>query len=321
MANTTTAEVTPAVNYFYDRRMLQKAMPLLVHLKWAQVRDIPKGSGKSIRFRRYSLLSTATTALTEGVTPAGSQLSITNVNATVAWYGDYVTLTDQLVLTTFDPLLTETAEILGEQAGETLDELCRDIIAAGTTIQYAASATADNEITSSMKISKAEIKEAVRTLKTNKAKRITSQIDPSTGFNTSPIPACYIGIVSQHTTFDLKDIPGFIRVEEYPSSKKAMEGEVGALDEVRFVETPVAYSSASAGAGSIDVYYTIILGQNAYGISRISGNALKNIIKPLGSAGTADPLDQRQTSGWKASFVAKILNENFLVVIHHAVSS
>jgi len=75
------------------------------------------------------------------------------------------------------------------------------------------------------------------------------------------------------------------------------------------------------GAGSIDVHATMILAADFYGITRISGEAMKNIIKPLGSAGTADPLDQRSTSGWKATFVAKILNENFAVRIEHAVSS
>jgi len=320
MANTTTGEVTQAVNYFYDRRLLMKAVPLFVHTRWAQVRDIPRNNTDDIRFRRYTLLTAATTALTEGVTPSGSQLAITNVNATVLQYGDYVTLTDKLLFTTLDPVLTETAELLGIQYGDTIDQLTRNILRAGTTIQYAGSATARDEVTSAMKITKAEIQEAVRTLKTNNARRITSQVDPSTGFNTSPLSACYIGIVHPGTTYDLKNIPGFIRVEEY-GQKKAMEGEVGTLDEVRFVETTNASVFSSAGSGSIDVYGTLILGTEAYGISRISGEAVKNIVKPLGSAGSADPLDQRQTSGWKATHVAKILNESFLLRLEHAVSS
>jgi N4-gp56 family major capsid protein len=297
-----------------------KAVPLFVHTRWAQVRDIPRNNTDDIRFRRYTLLTAATTALTEGVTPSGSQLAITNVNATVLQYGDYVTLTDKLLFTTLDPVLTETAELLGIQYGDTIDQLTRNILRAGTTIQYAGSATARDEVTSAMKITKAEIQEAVRTLKTNNARRITSQVDPSTGFNTSPLSACYIGIVHPGTTYDLKNIPGFIRVEEY-GQKKAMEGEVGTLDEVRFVETTNASVFSSAGSGSIDVYGTLILGTEAYGISRISGEAVKNIVKPLGSAGSADPLDQRQTSGWKATHVAKILNESFLLRLEHAVSS
>ena len=225
-----------------------------------------------------------------------------------------------MVFTTLDPVLTETAELLGIQYADSIDQLCRNVMRAGTTIQYASTATARDEVASAMKITKLEVQEAVRTLKGNNAKKLTSQVDPSTGFNTSPISAAYIGIVHPNTTYDLKNIPGFIRVEEY-GQKKAMEGEVGALDEVRFIETTNASVFSSAGAGSIDVYGTLILGADAYGTTRISGEAVKNIIKPLGSAGSADPLNQRQTSGWKATFVAKILNEDFLLRIEHAVSS
>lgn len=317
---TTTSEVTHAVNYYYDKVLLEKAVPLFVHTKWAQVRDIPKNNTELIRFRRYTLLTAATTALSEGVTPTGSQLAITNVPATVAQYGDYVTLTDKLLFTTLDPVLTETAELLGIQYADTIDQLTRNVLAAGTTEQFAGSATDTDEVAAGMKITKAEVQEAVRTLKGNNAKKITSQIDHSTGFNSSPVPACFIGIVHPNTTYDLKNIPGFIRVEEY-GQKKAMEGEVGSLDEVRFIESTNAKVLTESGAGSIDVYRTIILAANAYGISRISGEAVKNIIKPLGSAGSADPLDQRQTSGWKATFVAVILNQNFMLGLEHAVSA
>lgn len=320
MANTTTSEVTQAVNVFYDRALLRKAIPLFVHLNWAQIRDIPRNNGTTIKFRKYTLLTPATTALSEGVTPTGSQLSITDITATIAQYGDYVTLTDKLVFTTLDPVLTETAELLGIQYQQTIERICRDVMVAGTTIQYASTAVSRVTVTSAMKITKAEVQEAVRTLKTNITRKITSMVDFSTGFNSSPINTCYIGICSPSTTYDLKNIPGFIRIEEY-GQKKAMEGEVGALDEVRFVETTEAKVFSSAGAGNIDVHATLILGSDAYGITRISGEAIKNIIKPLGSAGSADPLDQRQTSGWKATFVAKILNESWMLRLEHAVTS
>lgn len=320
MPLTTLTEVTPAVANFYSRVMLRKAVPLFVHTRWAQVRDLPKNQSNVIRFRRYTLLTAATTALTEGVTPTGSQLAVTNVDATVAQYGDFISMTDFLVFTTLDPLLTETAELLGIQAADTLDQLTRNVLIGTTTIQYAAAATTNGTITSAMKFTRAEAQEAVRTLKIAKAKKITSMIDPSTGFNTSPVDACFVAICHPSTTFDLKNVSGFIRVEEY-GQKKAMEGEVGALDEIRFVETTNAYVNTGAGASSIDVYYTLVLGAEAYGISRISGEAMRNIIKPLGSAGAADPLEQRQTSGWKAAFVPKILNDAFMVCVRHSVSS
>lgn len=320
MANTTLTEVGNAVNNFYDRKLLKAARPLLLHTNWAQVRDIPRNNSLVIKFRRYSLLAANTTALTEGVTPSGVQLAVTDVTGTVAQYGDFVTLTDKLQFSTLDPILTETAELLGQQAGNSLDQICRDVMTSGTTIQYASTATSTATVTSSMKLTLAEVQEAVKTLQTNNAKRITSMVNPSTGFNTSPIMPAFVGIISPKTHYDLKNVTGWVPVAQYSNQSNLLPGEVGSLDEVRFCLTTNADISAAGGSGGIDVAFTLILAQDYYAISRISGHALENVVKPLGSAGTADPLDQRSTSGWKASFVAIRLNENFAVRIEHATS-
>ena len=123
-----------------------------------------------------------------------------------------------------------------------------------------------------------------------------------------------------NTTYTLKGLTGFVPVEKYASTMTVMEGEVGKFDEVRFVESTNC-KTFTGGEGGITVYATLIMGSDFYGITRISGEAVRNIIKPLGSAGTADPLEQRATSGWKATFVAKILNDAFAVRIEHAVAA
>lgn len=322
MPNTTRTEIPAEVNNFYDRAMLERAVPAFIHNRFCQVRDIPANSGTNvIKFRKYGALTAQTTALSEGVTPTGSQLSVTDITATVKYYGDYVTITDVVQTETYDPVLTEAAEVLGEQAGDSLDQLCRDIMAAGTTIQWASTATADNEVTAAMKLTRDEIRQAVRTLRGNNAKVITNMIDPSTGYSTIPVGKSYIGIVSEDSAYDLEDATGFIPVEKYPSQANVMPDEIGACANVRFIMTTNAYQLATAGLNSNPVHYTIILGKNAVAQTRIGGNALINIVKPLGSAGTADPLNQRSTSGWKASYVAKILDQNNLVVIHHGVTA
>lgn len=298
--------------------MLQAARPLLLHLKFAQVKDLPRNNSLNIRFRRYGLLAANTTALTEGVTPSGTQLSYTAVNATIAQYGDFVTITDVLEFSTLDPILTEMADKLGQQAANSLDQLCRNVLVAGASEQYASSATTTDTVTASMTLTRDEIREAVRTLQGNNARKITRIVNPSTGFNTSPLNASYVGIIDQNTLFDLKNEVGWIPVQEYSSQSDVMEGEVGTLDDVRFIMTTNGYSVVGA---LTTVHKTLIIAQDFYGISRISGEALVNIIKPLGSAGTADPLDQRSTSGWKATFVAKVLNSNFGVVIEHGVTA
>ena len=94
-----------------------------------------------------------------------------------------------------------------------------------------------------------------------------------------------------------------------------MEGEEGALDNVRFILSENTRVFVGAGAAGADVHTTLIFGQEAYGMTKISGEGLKNIIHPLGSAGSADALNQRATYGWKVTFVARILNELSMVRI------
>lgn len=316
---TTSGSVAREVNNFYDKVLLDKAIPAFVHNRFAQVRDIPRGGGTNIiKFRRYGLLTATTTALSEGVTPAGSSLSVTDLVATVSQYGDYVTLTDVVLMETYDPILTETADILGVQAGDSLDQLARNVMVAGASEQFASTATTVATVTSAMKLTRDEVKEAVRTLKNNNARPLTSMINPSTGYNTTPLSACFVGIVHPYTTYDLDNATGWIPVEKYPNKGDVMPNEIGSLAGVRFIESTNAYTTAGTLVGT--VYGTLILGENAVAQTRISGESLRNIVKPLGSAGTADPLDQRTTSGWKATYVAKVLNANWIVVIYHSVS-
>jgi len=70
-----------------------------------------------------------------------------------------------------------------------------------------------------------------------------------------------------------------------------------------------------AGRGGRDVYSTLIIADNAYGVTEVEGGGLQHIVKGLGSAGAADPLNQRATVGWKAIKTAERLVEQFMVRI------
>lgn len=306
------------INSFYSRDLLFRAQPYLVHNKWAQTKNIPQNNSNVIKFRRYANLTAATTALTEGVTPAGSSLSVTTITGTVQWYGDYVTLTDRLTMETEDPVRMEANEVLGDQAGDTLDQLCRDVLVAGTSVSYSGSSnTQRTDLAAGDVLAATDLDTAIETLKSNKARFITSFVDPTTGYNTTPLPPCFIGINHTNITKKIQSFTGFTPVEKYAQPGARMDGEYGRYSNIRFIETVNAkVFTAGAGDGA-DVYATLILAKEAYATSAINGAALMNIVKPLGSAGTADPLDQRETSGWKASFVATILNDAFMTRIEH----
>jgi N4-gp56 family major capsid protein len=321
MAYTTRTQIPAEVNNFYDRVMLTRAIPLFVHGFYGQLRKIDNRAGTNvIKFRRYGNLTAATTALTEGTTPGGSQLSVTDITATALQYGDFVTITDIVNDQAIDPVLTDSSEILGDQMGDTNDQLARDILAAGTTIQYASTAVSRVTVATAMTINDTEIKKAVKTLKNGKAKKITRIAGGGVNVGTIPINACYIGIVHPNSTYNLKAATGWAPVETYAANVGTLlPGEVGKLDEVRFIESTNAKVFTGAGAAGIDVYGTIILGADAYGVIDLGNSQASGVIyQGFGSAGSADPLNQRATLGWKEYFVAKILNDAFMIRIEHA---
>ena len=305
--NTTTSTgLSPELRTFYSDVLLDRAKPNLVFDRFAQHAVIPKHGGKTISFRRYSALEKATSPLTEGVTPNGSALNVTKLEAQLRQYGDYVLMSDLLVLTAIDDNLAAAAEVLGEQCGLTLDTLTRDVVCAGTNVQYAAGEISSRSaVGAEHKLTVEAVKRAVATLKRQNARRIN-------GF--------YIGIIHPDCAYDLMRDEQWLSPHEYRDTEGVYSGELGSIAGVRFVESSNARVFASAGADGQDVYCTMILGADAYGTVELEGGTVKLIVKQLGSAGSADPLDQRASVGWKASHVACRLNEQYMVRIESASS-
>lgn len=305
------------IRVYYDRNLLSRLLPNLIWMIFGQSRPMPLHEGQSVNFRKFSSLSAATTPLTEGVTPTSETLTVSSISATPLQYGSFVEISDKLDMTAPDPILTEAGELLGEQAAETMDLIVRDVISAGTTLQYAAGRVSRVTVAIGDKLTAAEIVKAVRTLQVNKVKKMSSILNASTGVGTVPVNSAYIGIIGPQALYDLKADSKFVSIEKYGTQQPVLPFEVGAVDDVRFVMTDAPKVYTGAGAGGIDVYGTILLGQDAFGI--IAPQGVQNIIKGFGAG--QDPLNQRATSGWKAYFTAIILQQLAILRIEHAVSA
>lgn len=305
--------LAPEMKEYYDRTLLENAKVKLVHDQFAQKRPLPRNNGKVISFRKFDKLAPATTALTEGVTPAGSKLNVTEVTAEVKQYGAYYMLTDWLELTAIDPIVQEACKNLGDNAGETLDTITREELMTGTNVIYGdGSVQARTAITSTMKL----------TLKTVRmGKKILDRMDASKLEGDT-----YAIIIHPDTAFDLgEELEDRLKYTDV-GIKRLFQGEIGVYYGVRFIEASRAKIFPSAGAtltGSekVDVYASIMVGKDAYGITSIDGGGVESIIKQKGSAGTADPLNQRSTVGWKANRAVKILLPYNMVRIEHATST
>ena len=297
---TGSAGLSVEMKTYYSDYLIDNAMPKLVHDQFGQKHPIPKNGGKTIEFRKYSPLPKLTTPISEGVTPDGQSLNMSTIEATVAQYGGYITLSDVLLLTAIDNNLVQATKLLGAQAGSTLDTITREVLNGGTNVIFSGGKDARGDLDASSLLTVDDVKKAVRLLKNQNAEQISGS---------------WVGIIHPDIAYDLTNDPTWKDVKTYSDPSDMYEGEIGKLFGVRFVETTEAKIWAGAGAGGRAVYSTLILGDNAYGVTEVSGGGLQHIVKQLGSAGTGDPLDQRATAGWKATKVAERLVENYMVRI------
>ena len=385
MNKTTSAGIQPLYQPVLNRHVLMTAKADLIYSQFGQKAKIEKGKGKTVAWDKISPLPKALAPLTEGITPEGVALNMSRIVGYPMQYGSYVSTTDEFDFFTPNPPpeVLRINELLGNNAGETLDYLTAKVLSSGTNVQYPNGKTTRASLTTSDVLTVAEIKKAVRTLKGNKAKKLKGNR--------------YVAIIHTDIAHDLTNDPEWKFPHQYVDTKQIYEGEIGELYGVKFVESADAImfhgdtiagydelsvvkvddkkiyiaetitteqateltsattkrkilvndfvytvSSVTAGkngeayltcstaidesvaadmkiyagegaAGGKPVYSTLVIGADAYGVS--DPKDIKTIMKPLGSGGTSDPLDQRSTQGWKAHHLCKILSNEYMVRI------
>lgn len=308
MAITTVSVLPPAVRDYYDRLLLMTAYPTLIHTKFAQRRMLPRKMGDTVVMRRYNRLATVPVPLVDGITPPGTQLSATDIKARVDFYGNFVTITNQVELTVEDRVLNEAARLLAQNLGQTMDEVTRDVLASTSSVLQCSNGSNGNTPT---ELTYEDIATAVTTLLGNDAEMI-SEVITSEGnlFGTTPIRPAFWGFIDTDLLNDLENVGDqFVPTAQYASQQTVLEAEWGATGNVRWLYTSVGSVSNANPA----VYNNFIVGKEAYGVVHLGAETGDFYIKPLGSAGSADPLDQRGTVGWQHPFVARILNDAFML--------
>lgn len=303
-------DLSPEMKTFYDKNLIRLAEPKMIHDQFGQKRPIPGGNGKTIEFRKFNALPAvpADMELVEGITPDGQNYGVTAMTATVKQYGGYITTTDMLNLTAYDNNMQEIMKLLASQAGRVSDTITRDIIQAGTNVIYAGSATGRVDdtgvtgLTSSDLITIEDIKKATRWLRRNNAETINGD---------------YVAIVHPDIAYDLMNDSEWVDANHYAGSGKVFSGEIGKMYGVRFVENTQAKIWKPS---TLPIYGTLVLAANAFGVTSINGGGIETIVKQLGSGGTADPLNQRATAGWKLNKTAAILTQEYMVRIESAAS-
>lgn len=308
MNTTASTGIAPEIKTFYDRTLLERMTPNLPFLKYGQKKPIAKGNGKTIEFRKFNSLAPATTPLTEGVPPTGTSLSVTAINATVKQYGDFIEVSDVLETVAYDPIITETVELQGEQAGETLNIVARDELLATTSVYNVGGGVDENAITATDVLTADDILKIQTIFRRNNMKPVSGKY--------------YLMFLSPEQAADIMRDPLWRDVSKYGNEAQGIEdGEIGRLYSFKFIDTTLV--DATANTAGVDVFSGLAVAKDAYGIVDIeNGSKPKTIIK-IGredDGDKSDPLNQKSTIGWKALMTAVRLNELGLMRVNSAAT-
>ena len=304
---TTSSALSAGMQTYYNRELLRTFEPNLVHLQFGDEHRMPPHSGLVMNMRMLIPLETNTKALSEGDPGESVMLAETEVTVQLQQYGEYARCTDKLDLTHLDMDIMRRTKLFGDAGARSIDAVVREELAKCANVIYAGGKASRAELTAADKLTSRELRKAVKTLKKNHAQTFGGY---------------YVAIIGPDTMYDLQEDEAFVKVSQYQDKENIYTGEVGRLFGVRLVETTEAKIFEGAGASGADVASVIVLGQYAYGVTSLKGAKPRVIVKPAGSAGTADPLDQISTVGWKMDgFGAKLLQPEYAVRIECGFSA
>lgn len=300
--NTGTGANSTKPNAYYDTLLLE----LLVqtdfhHSKFAQERPMPKKYGDTVNFRKITKLAPTLVPLTEGVTPDGLEASIEAISASTKQYGEWLPFSDLVDVTMVDPIIKEYTVELARIAREMIDLLVREELNGGSNVFYANSKDSRETLAAGDIPAIDDFRKIVLTMK-------KTHVKPASGSK-------YVAFITPDVAFDLMDDAKFEKAYEIGQNNTPfIKGEIADIYGIKFVELVNAKVFEAAGALGVDVHSSIVIGMKPYGITKIKGEGVQTIVKALGSAGTADPLNQRQSIGFKINaFAVKRLYEEAIV--------
>lgn len=330
--NTSYGDLDPRLGVHAEMKLLEHADPILVLNKLGQHKPMPKNKGETIKFRRPVPLAPATAPLTEGVTPPASQFRYEDVSATLQEFGDWLELTNKITDLHEDNVGRDMSMIIGEQAAETIELVTYSKLIGGTNVAYA-NGSSRSAVNTPLNIKLQ--RRVIRSLRAQRAKPITTILAGSEDYNTTPIEAGYVAVCHTDLAADIRNLDGFVPVAEYGSRKPICPEELGSVEDVRYIASPlfnpwvdaggIKGSHVSSAGSKADVYPILYLSQNAFGIiplkgSSEAGGAIKPILRNVGSADSSDPMARSGSVAWRTWFTAKILNEAWIVRAEVAAS-
>ena len=288
---TTVAPVAQRTNVYAEAETLAHAQPVQALNIFGDSHSLPKNSGKILSMRRWDVKALVVdgngdpVALTEGVEPAGADITYSNVEVTLKQYGDFVKITDRCEDEYEDPVRQHATEQNGEQAGEIIELACWGALRGGSNVEYSNGTDRDEVNTA---VNDAMIQRIERSLMAEKGKHIRKVQTGSKNYATVTVPASYVIIGHTDLLKDFQALTGWKPYDAYASQDRICNYEEGTVGKFRVILSPTVTNWADAGAAkgtmvsttgtSADVYPFIAFADHAYGHTRLKG---KGAIQPM----------------------------------------
>lgn len=300
---------------YYDKLLLTMLRQMeFEYGKYAIEKTLPRNFGDTINWRRFNKLDPNLTPLTEGETPQGLSISGTSVQAVIKQYGDVMYFTDLVELQQLDDVKREYTVELGYLAKETMDLIIRNTLAGEGSAFFADSAnntSIDDLDTTTETVDGKDLH--IDRPKVDDFRRIVLGMKRGYLKGNRKAGGKYVALISPEVMFELFDDD---RMRDYmdfgQTNAPFTDGMIVDVFGIRFIE--VLNAPIIQKEDSTEAHDSIVIADEAYAITKLQGQSVRVITKGLGSAGVEDPLDQRQSIGWKMTgFAVKVINPEAVV--------
>jgi len=299
-----TSQLSPEVMTYYEKVFLARAEYELILKEGAQIRTHPVNSGQTVNFTRYTPLTIITDPLGEASNPVTCAITACTVAMTLSEYGLTVNTSKLLSLISIDSGMKEKTELVGQNMGETLNDLTKAELLNGTSyygndhsvVDFAAGDTLDA----------CDIRMVVRDLELNKAMKYKD------GF--------YVGKTDPYSKINLMADTAWLNAKTYSDVKDLYKGEMGELLGVRWLLNKAVSSgteATSVAASAVVRFYTFVHGDNAFGCYDLAQDKPKLYIVP-NAVDSGSPAGRVSIISWAGSYATKILNSDWVMTCRFA---
>lgn len=286
---------TDHIMSFLESKFLDFIKKELLLVPMGKKKVLPQHMGKTVKWNQWTAPASSVTALSEANPGDGISLTSTAYTNTLAAYGQYVSISDFLQMAAINDTMNDAQELLAYVAALSLDQIVRNELDANGTQRYA------DPVNNS---SKANVESGTDQMASSDLKLVLKAL------RASNIPTFengkYKGVIHPYMEFSLLSetaASSFIILSGNNGSAGTVieSAEIGSAFGIQLSRS----TNIRADATSTNTYGNIFVGRDAFGVVDLASAGLKMIVKETGSAGSADPLDQIATVGYKVYFSVK----------------